>query len=209
MIGLFFASVIAGFVLSAPFGPVGALVADAALLHDRRRLDITVTSAVLGNGILAFVVSLGASPIRAMLEKYDGFFFLASGAVVVVLGIALGVGAARQRGAPDTIPAASEGIHPVSIFLITLLHPGSISAFLFLTAFFVMKIPSFAGHKALFATGVTVGSFFAFGPVGLVFWKMRAKADRFLTYLRYGLASVIVIAGMYLVIKGLTTVIMA
>ena len=200
MTGLFFASILAGFVLSAPFGPVGALVADAALVHDGRRLDITVASAVLGNGLLAFIVSLGAYPIRSFLSSHNGPFFLAAGAVVMIAGLTLGLGAANRK-------IEDKGVAPVSVFLLTLLHPGSISAFLFLTAFFVMKIPSFPGHKALFASGVTIGSLLAFGPVGLVFWNMRARAEKFIVRIRYGLAAFIFAAGLYLFLRGSMTVI--
>jgi len=206
MIELFFASVIAGIVSGAPFGVAGALVADAALAHNRKRLDMIILAAVAGNGLLAFFVSLGAGPIKLFFEKYESLCFLIAGMAVIILALFLGVGTALSREGTVRPPEAhgrsrriiGHAAPAVGVFIITLLHPGSIATFLFLTAFFSLKFSGFIAHKPLFAAGIAVGSFFAFSPVGLLFWTIRKKADGFVRYFRYGLAVMLGGVGVYL-----------
>jgi len=210
MISLFLASILAGIISGAPFGAAGAMVADAALVHDRRRLDLTLLAAVGGNTLLAFIVSLAASPIKIFLGEHEKLFFLAAGIGVTVIAISLGVITSLSR---DKELAASETRGPqeemmnsivpsLSVFLVTVGHPGSIIAFLFITAFFSIKFPIFTDIRAVYVAGIAVGTFLAFGPVGLVFWKLRSKAEKFVRHFRYSLAAVLGFIGIFLLVRG-------
>ncbi|MEA3490024.1 MAG: hypothetical protein U9R44_06795 [Candidatus Omnitrophota bacterium] len=210
MIGLFLVSVVAGMILGAPFGPAGALVADAALVHDRERLNLTVLAVVAGNGILAFIISLGAGPVQKIFEKHESLFFLIAGVAFIIMGLFLGIITAlsRARGLSGReVRFASKGAigqiaHSLSVFFITLLHPGSIAALLLLTALLSLKFYTFSDHKIFFAAGIAVGSFFVFSPVGLLFWAIGKKADRFIAHFRYGLAAVFGFAGIYFLVRS-------
>lgn len=197
MIRLFFASILAGVIAGAPFGAAGALVADAALVHDRKRLNATIAAAVLGDSLLAFLISFASSPVKAVLHKYEELFFMAAGAAIIMLGIFVW----RMAALSDTSAAAATA--PVSVFFVTLLHPGSIATFLLITALFAMHFPLFRDHRVVFAGGIAVGSFCAFSPVAILFWTIRTKAAKYLRRFRYGLAAMLGSIGAYLLARGL------
>ncbi len=211
MIKLFLFSAVSGIILAAPFGPTGAMVADAALAHDRKRLEMTVLGAVTGNALLAFIISLSAGPIKTMLAGHESSFYVGAGIFIIMLGIFMGVYAASGRASRirenssdrGTARAFGLGATSAGVLLITLLHPGSIAAFLFLAAFFSVRFAGFPGHKALFVSGIAAGSLIAFSPVGFLFWTIREKAERFVMRLRYGLAVIIGLTGIYCLTGGI------
>ena len=196
MIGLFFASVLAGIVAGAPFGAAGALVADAALVHDVGRLKATILAVVAGDSLLAFLLSLASSPVKTFLKEYEAVFFMAAGGAIIIMGFIIWRTATFQDVSIGKIAG------PLSVFFITLCHPGSIATFLFIVALFSMHFPAFKDHRSVFMGGIAVGSFCVFSPVGILFWMLRKKAERFVRRLRYGLAGMLAIAGAYLLIKG-------
>ncbi len=196
MIGLFWASVLAGAIASAPFGVVGALVADAALMHDGKRLIPTVLAAVTGDMILSFLISFASSPVRDFLQKYEGVFFVIAGTAVMLLGIYLWTVANVSHLKVGRVAG------PVSVFFVTLTHPIGIGAFLLITALFSINFPAFKDHRALFACGIASGSFLVVGPMGALFWMLREKAGKFVRQSRCGLAGVIVLMGVYLLVKS-------
>ena len=49
MVEVFLVSILAGVVLGAPVGVAGAMVADAALAHNKPRLYSTIVAAVAGD----------------------------------------------------------------------------------------------------------------------------------------------------------------
>jgi threonine/homoserine/homoserine lactone efflux protein len=204
MILLFLFSIIAGIILAAPFGPAGAMVADAALLHDRRRLEMTVAGAVAGSACLAFFISMAAEPAKAFLDDHERFFYFSAGAVIIILGILMAFAAYRSKKKKESSPfkGAKLGASLVGVFFITVFHPGSIAAFLFLTAFFAMRFSFFSDHRALFTAGIAMGSLMAFGPVGVLFWIVRDRAEKFVFHIRCGLAAIIGVAGAYCLSRG-------
>ena len=197
MIGLFFASILAGFIAGAPFGAAGALVADAALIHNRRRIGATIMAAALGDSLLAFIVSFASNPIRDLFTEYENIFFIIAGAVILLLGIALWIVA--MHSSAMSIGGATG---PVSVFFITLLHPGSIATFLLITALFSMHFKAFSDHRFFFASGIAIGSLCAFSPVGILFWVLSRKAEKYVRHLRCGLAAMLLFVGLYLLSKG-------
>jgi len=196
MTGLFFASVLAGIIAGAPFGAAGAMVADAALVHDRTRLNATVGAAVAGDSLLAFLISFASSPVKTFLHEYENIFFISAGTAIIVLG------AFVWRLASASDPSAVRTAGPVSVFFVTLLHPGSIATFLIITALFAMHFPVFMDHRVVFALGIAAGSFCVFGSVGVLFWMIRTRAEKYLRHFRRCLAAMIALAGVYLLVKG-------
>ena len=86
-----------------------------------------------------------------------------------------------------------------------LLHPGNIAAFLTLMTVFSLLFPDFVSHKIFFISGIFAGSFLAFSLAGFLFWKIRKKADRYVHYLRYTLAVLLIFAGVCLVMCNFKT----
>ncbi|MGD2279070.1 MAG: hypothetical protein PVH45_03115 [Candidatus Omnitrophota bacterium] len=210
MIKLFLFSIVAGVILAAPFGPCGALVADAALLRDRKRLETTIFGAVSGNACLALLVSLIAGPMKAFLAEHRSILYIGAGIAMVVLAVIAGVAIATGKASGETYnftksPARSFklGVSVAGVFFITILHPGSIMAFLILTSFFALRFSDFSAHRFLYTTGIAAGSLIAFSPVGIVFWIIREKAKEYILRLRYGLAAFIGLAGVYCLSRGI------
>jgi MFS family permease len=210
MIGLFFASILAGIIAGAPFGAAGAMVADAALIHDKQRLKATIFAAVAGDTILAFLISFASSPVKGFLQANEPAFYMIAGTAIIMLGVFLGVIVKVQHKSETSLKTIKKtSTHsngqvsgPASVFFITLLHPGSIATFLVITAVFSMTFPVFRHHRIIFVSGIAIGSLCAFSPVGILFWMLRRKAKKHIKQLRYGLAAVLCLAGMYLLVNG-------
>ncbi|MBD3426288.1 MAG: hypothetical protein GF409_03540 [Candidatus Omnitrophica bacterium] len=205
MISIFFLSVVAGIILAAPFGPAGALVADSALMHDRRALEGTILGAVTGDTCLALAVSLAAVPIRDFLAEHEKLFFLFSGILILSIGLFLVVNGGRRSLAkkPHRKAPTRRGAPSLGVFLITLLHPGSIAAFVFLAGFFSLKFSSFGNNRLIFVLGIALGSVLAFAPMGILFWMIRGKAEKYILYLRSFLAFIVAAAGLYCLARAL------
>lgn len=204
VIELFLAAILAGIITGAPFGVAGAMVADAALLGDKNRLYGTIAAAVLGNTLLAYLISLAGEPAKVFFERYESGFFLTAGSVVIVMGICI---AAANTGRGRDSARGSGGMQrvagPVSVFFITLLHPGSIVAFLFVTALFTMRFQNFSEHRMIYVAGMLLGALAVFSPVGILFWTIQEKANFIVSRIRYGIAFVLVCLGGYFIIKGM------
>lgn len=209
MIELFAAAVIAGIVLGAPFGASGGMVANAALTHDKRRLCMTILAAGAGDTTLAFITSLAAVPVSDFLEEYKHLFHLVSGLAIISLSLYVGINAWISGNGITEIDGSTgrksrllnDTVSSASVYVIAVVHPGSIAAYLFVTALFSMKIDAFPVHRGFFVGGIALGSLTVFSLAASLFWKIRKKADRYVHYFRYGIAAVIFLAGVYLLFK--------
>lgn len=209
MILIFTASVIAGIVLGAPVGVAGALVADAALAHNRKRLELTILAAVLGDTLVAFVTSFAAKTIGTYVDQHQNLFHIGGGLTILCLAGAMVVTTARAKHGvmhKEEIHGSSKWLvghtaPALAAFLITALHPVSIGSFIATIIVFSTKYQNFHQYKLVFVGGIFIGSAFIFSLSGYLFWKIRQKADRFVHFLRYGLAGIVALLGVYLIAK--------
>ena len=209
MINLFLASILAGVVLGAPVGPAGALVADAALAHNRRRLQLNVTAAVAADTLLAVLVALFAAPMADLLRAHRESALLVAGVVFVLCGVIMGIVSWRNhRGVvtPDQLPGRFRWLleHIASagaVFVATLVHPGNIAAFLGTAAFFSLHFPAMTRAPYLFSSGIGLGGMITYSTAGFLFWKLRHKADRFVLDFRYAMSVFVAGGGVYLLIR--------
>ncbi len=193
-------SIIAGLIIGMPVGIAGALVADSALAHNRKRLISTIIAVSLGDLILAFVVGLFFRHIADFINAYESYLYLAGGVLLASVAVALTFKAMKQDSLPD--PHAEKGpFHyilthyapSVSAFLLALLHPGSLIAMAAASGIVVSKLPEGEFKPILFALGIGVGSMFIFAISGVAFWKIRKKAGNFVRGMRFCLAIMIYI----------------
>lgn len=211
MITFFFASVLAGIILGAPIGVAGALVADAAFAHAKRRLESVILAAVAGDTLLAVLSSFFIHPLNQILETYHRTGQLIAGIAIIVMATYIAsITFINHKGLFDKseIPIPFKWLlghaaPALSAFLITVFHPGSIGAFLAITAVFSLKFPDFHKLMIFFVLGVAIGSFLIFSSAGIVFWKIRKEADRFIHYFRYGLATLLGLGGIYIIFSNL------
>jgi threonine/homoserine/homoserine lactone efflux protein len=210
MVVVFFVSVFAGFILGAPVGVAGALIADAALTHNRRRLELIVIAAVAGETILAYVTSFASEVIKRILSDYKYHFHIVSGILIIIIGIVLFVSTMRShKGVMEKkdLHGASKWLlghtaAPAAAFICNLIHPGSIIAFLFTVALLSKNIADFSSNNIAFAAGIMIGSGSVFSACALIFWKLRKKADKFVHFFRYGLAVIVGVFGIYLLLSN-------
>ncbi len=206
---LFLASILAGVILSAPIGAAGALVADAALAHHRRRLQLNITAAVAADTLLSVLVALFAQPMGEMLHDHRAAVLTFAGILLILCGAAMGFASWRgHRGVPDaqhlTVGTRWLAAHVAAtgtVFLATLLHPGNIAAFLAVGAFFSLHFPAMARCPYLFSAGIGIGGLVAYGAAGYLFWRLRHRADRFVLDFRYAMAVFVAILGVYLLFR--------
>lgn len=207
-IKIFLASLCAGVVLGAPVGVAGAMVADAAFAHSKKRLYTTVFVAALGDAMLAAFTTIFSAPFQAFLKSYEKIGLVVAGVTMLVVGAVIIL--VTYHTHMGFVP--KEKIHnppskwifahfaPVfATFLTALFHPGNIAAFLFIMTTYSMLFPDFVLFRFSFISGIFLGSMSIFGLAGFLFWKIREKADKFVHYLRYALAAIIIFAGVYLV----------
>jgi threonine/homoserine/homoserine lactone efflux protein len=215
LIIVFLASLCAGIILGAPVGVAGAMVADAALAHSRKRLYATILAAALGDASLAAFSTIFSSSFKSFLRNYEKIGLFTAGLAVIIVGVCTiivtfithrGIVSKEEVKNPSSKWIISHFAPVMAAFLTALLHPGNIAAFLTLMTVFSLLFPDFVSHKIFFISGIFTGSFLAFSLAGFLFWKIRKKADRYVHYLRYTLAVLLIFAGVCLVMCNFKTV---
>lgn len=208
MFRLLAASTIAGIVLGAPFGPAGAMIAEAALSHNRRKLSAITVAAIMGDTTLAALASVFSHQLKSMISQTNRVGLLLVGAILIGMGVIIALQAKTGRKNVSGMRSRSPGswlamahLGPgLAVYVITLLHPGTIAAFLAASALISLHISHFSGWSMVYVTGVFVGSVVVFAGTALLFWRIRHKAARFVTFLRFALALTLVSAGAWLLV---------
>lgn len=211
LIRIFLASLCAGIILGAPVGVAGAMVADAALAHSRKRLYATVVAAALGDASLAAFSTIFSGAFKNFLKNYEKIGLFAAGIAVIIVGSGTiiltyvthrGIVSKEEVKNPSSKWIISHFAPVMAAFLTALLHPGNIAAFLTLMTVFSLLLHDFASYRISFITGIFMGSLLTFSFAGFLFWKIRKKADKYVHYLRYTIAVLLIIAGVYLVMDN-------
>ena len=215
MIRIFLASLCAGIILGAPVGVAGAMVADAALAHSRKRLYATILAAASGDAALAAFSTIFSNSFKSFLKNYEKIGLFAAGMAVIIVGVCTiivtfithrGVISKEEVKNPSSRWIISHFAPVVAAFLTALLHPGNIAAFLTLMTVFSLLLHDFASYRISFISGIFTGSLLAFSLAGVLFWKIRKRADKYVHYLRYTLAVLLIFAGVCLVAYNFKTI---
>lgn len=211
LIRIFLASLCAGIILGAPVGVAGAMVADAALAHARKRLYATILAAALGDASLAAFSTIFSSSFKSFLKNYEKIGLFSAGIAVIFVGVFTiivtyithrGMVSKEEVKNPSSRWIISHFAPVMAAYLTALLHPGNIAAFLTLMTVFSLLLHDFASNRIPFITGIFMGSLLTFSFAGFLFWKIRKKADKYVHYLRYTIAVLLIIAGVYLVVDN-------
>lgn len=207
---LFLFAILVGAVVGCPIGAAGALVSDAALAHQKRRLRLTILATASGDTIVAFSSTLAAKTIKLYVDKYYMHFSIVAGILVIGLAVFMWIATSRSKHAvshAEDLDASSKWIlghtaPAIAAFIITVFHPGSILAFLGLVAIISKQVNlSLLLNRMAFTVGVAAGSASICSISAFLFWKIREKADKFVHYLRYGLAVIVAFLGIYLILS--------
>ena len=199
----------------APVGVAGAMVADAALAHSRKRLYATILAAAMGDAALAAFSTIFSSSFKSFLKNYEKIGLFTAGMAVIAVGVGTiivtfithkGITTKEEVKNPSSRWIISHFAPVMAAFLAALLHPGNIAAFLTLMTIFSLLFPDFVSYKISFITGIFAGSLLTFSSAGYLFWKIRKKADKYVHYLRYTLAVLLIFAGVCLVMHNFKTI---
>lgn len=215
LIRIFLASLCAGIILGAPVGVAGAMVADAALAHARKRLYATILAAALGDASLAAFSTIFSVSFKSFLENYEKIGLFSAGIAVIFVGVFTiivtyithrGMVSKEEVKNPSSRWIISHFAPVMAAYLTALIHPGNIAAFLTLMTVFSLLLHDFTSYRISFISGIFIGSLLTFSFAGFLFWKIRKKADKYVHYLRYTIAVILIFAGVYLVLNNFRTI---
>lgn len=204
---LFFWSWLCGMAVGAPVGVAGALVADSALAHNGRRMILTVIAAALGDTVLAYVVGLFSETADQFIHANLSLFRLGGGFLFILLGLYLFYNAWKDKSAALPDPEKTTGFkHYVlahfgpagAAFFVALFHPGSMLFMLAVTGWVLSKCGPENFSPEEFALGIGGGSVMIFAFSAFFFWKIRQKAGKFVSLIRYALAVIVALFGISL-----------
>lgn len=155
---LFFKSLLAGFILSMPLGPVNFLCIRNTLLHGKYSGLFSGLGAATADSIYAFIAVMGLSIITDFIAMESEWLRIVSGLIVVLVGLN------TFRSRPECTPAPLNGQTLYSHYLkslgLTLANPISLLALLS-----VMTMLHIAAGGILSIILITAGFF-----LGAVLW---------------------------------------
>ena len=169
----------------------------------------------MGDAALAAFSTIFSSSFKSFLKNYEKIGLFTAGMAVIAVGVGTiivtfithkGITTKEEVKNPSSRWIISHFAPVMAAFLAALLHPGNIAAFLTLMTIFSLLFPDFVSYKISFITGIFAGSLLTFSSAGYLFWKIRKKADKYVHYLRYTLAVLLIFAGVCLVMHNFKTI---
>ncbi len=158
MLLLFLKSLIIGFVIAAPVGPVGILCIQRSL-HNGFKIGLaTGIGAALANGVYSLIAGFGLTAISSLLLTHEYWIRLFGGIFLLYLGIKILFVRSSHR-TTDKNTEHSAGHACLSSLFLTLVNPITIISFIAIFA-----TPTFANintnytQAALLVIGITLGS---------------------------------------------------
>ncbi|TVQ29055.1 MAG: hypothetical protein EA356_17600 [Geminicoccaceae bacterium] len=135
MIALFLLGSLAGLLLAAPFGPVGALALRQTLHWGFRGGMACGVGTAVADAIIGGFVGLGVGMLKAWFDDHVRELEIGAGLVLIAVGVAavLEIGAkAKPKLKPGIVPIASQGrllASTTQAFLVTIGNPAIAGAF--------------------------------------------------------------------------------
>lgn len=128
---LFFKSLLIGFAIAAPVGPIGLLCIRRSMIDGRLVGLVTGLGAATADAVFGLIAALGVSAVTALLLAHARLIQLAGGLFLVGLGVAMlrakppAAKSGESAPAATTLPAAY-----FSTLILTLANPATILAFI-------------------------------------------------------------------------------
>lgn len=169
---LFLKSILVGFCMSAPVGPIAVLCIRRTLVFGRASGLVAGLGAATADSLYAMLAGLGMTLVANLLLEYHGVLRGLGGVALVAMGVTTW----RSPVGCTRLPGASRGFWStyVSTLLLTLANPLTIFLFAAVFAGVGMDRFSLSYHMA----GLLVGGVF----LGAVLWWFLLSA--FIDYLR-------------------------
>lgn len=158
----FVAGVSIGLAVSAPLGPVNALVIRSTLRHGFAAGLVAGAGALAADGVFATLAAFGLRWIEQLVAAYATALAIGGGVLLVLMGLAI----ARQHFQPSDLSAPPEPPGSGRLwrkfaanFGITITNPGALlgSFAMFGSMGPVLKLSAAPGRAALAIAGVAIG----------------------------------------------------
>ena len=158
MLSLFLKSVIIGFAIAAPVGPIGILCIQRSL-HDGFKVGLmTGMGAALADGVYGLIAGLSLTAVSSLLVAQEFWIRLIGSLFLIYFGIKILLTPPRER-TTGSHANRSPWRACVSTFFLTLANPMTILAFIAVFSGLGLANTSTDYTRALFLiTGITLGS---------------------------------------------------
>ena len=190
---LFFISVVAGFAVALPLGPISILTIQRAMTLGFWRSFWPTLGAVAADGLLGFVAALGSGFITAFVIG-NSFWFKLFGCVLL---LAMGAKMLTLSPIDRTIPGKDFGPLHLSALNFTLVLSNPLTLAFFMAAFTFLNLGSgmsVLGQSLVVGSGVAFGTLvwfcFICGAAGIFHRKV---GDMFLNRARAGVGGLFIL----------------
>lgn len=158
MLALFLKSLIIGFAIAAPVGPIGVLCIQRSLRDGFKVGLMTGMGATLVDGVYGLVAGLGLTAVSSLLVAQQFWIQLIGGLFLIYLGIKILLTAPRKQ-----VTAGNSDRSPwhacATTFFLTLTNPMTILSFIAVFAGLGLGSTSiYYTHAVLLVVGITIGS---------------------------------------------------
>jgi threonine/homoserine/homoserine lactone efflux protein len=176
---LVIAGLATGIAMTAPLGPVNALVVRTALRRGFPVALLTAAGAVIADLAFATAAAYGASLVERLLLTYAGPLMVAGGAFLAVLGIRMATAHYRPADLRPEEPASRAQILRkfLTAFAMTITNPMTFFGFLavFATMGSVLRLADSALRPLLVVGGVALGALLWWLLLSLAVDRLRAR----------------------------------
>jgi threonine/homoserine/homoserine lactone efflux protein len=158
MLLLFFKSILIGFAIAAPVGPIGILCIQRSL-HDGFKVGLmTGLGAALADGTYGLIAGLGLSAVSSLLIGHQLWVRMFGGAFLVYLGMKLLLTKPRKKD--DPVPFDHSPWHACgTTYLLTLANPITILAFVAIfSGLGLVDANQDYKYAIVLVSGITLGS---------------------------------------------------
>jgi len=173
MLGFFLKGLTIGAVIAMPFGPVGMLCLQRAVVMGLRVGLSSGLGAAAADAFYGAVAAFGLTFVSDFLAEHAAILQIGGGLFLMAMGLRLAMGKPPHKTVE--VPKRRYAGAFASIFLLTLANPMTVVAFLAIFAGFGLgHAQSRAGEAAAVVSGVFCGS--------MVWWTAIAFGGRLLRY---------------------------
>jgi threonine/homoserine/homoserine lactone efflux protein len=158
MFKLFIESILIGFAIAAPVGPIGILCIQRSL-HDGFKVGLmTGLGAALADGTYGLIAALGLSAVSTLLTGHQTVVRVIGGTFLIYLGIKILLTKPREKGSKpqfDRSPWHACG----TTYLLTLTNPATILAFVAIfSGLGLVTVGENYTYALLLVSGIVLGS---------------------------------------------------
>ncbi len=158
MFFLFLKSLVIGFAISAPVGPIGLLCIQRSLRSGFKMGLITGIGAATADALYGFVAAFGLTALSGFLIKYQSYIHIVGGIFLILLGLKLVLSKHLDYLKQNKIEKSLWHAYGTTLFL-TMMNPITIISFMAIFAGLGLGSQHHHyGHALILVLGIFIGS---------------------------------------------------